>query len=560
MSHLGCVICSLCGRNNASHLVFCEECGNRLAPRVAPPTPLVEAPPRPGAEVRCGMCGTSNPLGERYCMACGQALPQPQAAPPVPVPQPAVHVPQPVPVAHTPAPLPVAPAPQPVLVAPVQNVQPVPVAAAYPAPAAPPAAGSAPRLQPQPVIDVAPQPEALGARVCGRCQGANQPSSLFCRYCGASLANAGAAAPVAPEAPPAPAPVAPPPAPAAAPAPAPAPAPPPPHAEGPRPGHVFAKTTVDDRPPTVDDRPFELPKPSAELSIEPSRPKEPSTERDSSPRKGTWLNTKPRPSRGQLVVITKDGTPGPSYPIYDQVDIGRSEGDVILGDDRYLSPRHARLVFREDRLYLRDLDSVNGLFLRVSSLRGKKMGDIERAPLPPGSPASAVADVDSNVAMELQDQDLILIGQQVLRFEALKDGEAGLGPASEHGTLLFGTPTAPRYARLSQRTVEGVTRDVYYIRKVETVLGRESGDVVFTDDPFLSRRHAAFLVLPAGDGRSEKAPKSAALRKRAAVHLVDLGSSNGTFLGLRGETEVRTGDLVRMGQQLFRIDIGGGHG
>jgi pSer/pThr/pTyr-binding forkhead associated (FHA) protein len=233
---------------------------------------------------------------------------------------------------------------------------------------------------------------------------------------------------------------------------------------------------------------------------------------------------------------------------------------VILGDDRYLSPRHARLVFREDRLYLRDLDSVNGLFLRVSSLRGKKMGDIERAPLPPGSPASAVADVDSNVAMELQDQDLILIGQQVLRFEALKDGEAGLGPASEHGTLLFGTPTAPRYARLSQRTVEGVTRDVYYIRKVETVLGRESGDVVFTDDPFLSRRHAAFLVLPAGDGRSEKAPKSAALRKRAAVHLVDLGSSNGTFLGLRGETEVRTGDLVRMGQQLFRIDIGGGHG
>jgi hypothetical protein len=38
--------------------------------------------------------------------------------------------------------------------------------------------------------------------------------------------------------------------------------------------------------------------------------------------------------------------------------------------------------------------------------------------------------------------------------------------------------------------------------------------------------------------------------------LVDLGSSNGTFLGLRGETEVRSGDLVRMGQQLFRIDLG----
>lgn len=172
---------------------------------------------------------------------------------------------------------------------------------------------------------------------------------------------------------------------------------------------------------------------------------------------------------------------------------------------------------------------------------------------------SQVANVDTNIAMELQDQDLILIGQQVLRFEALRDAEAGLGPASEHGTLLFGTPTSPRYARLSQRTVEGVTRDVYYIRKVETVLGRESGDVVFTDDPFLSRRHAAFLVLPSSHGPaspSQKGSREAQPKKRSAIHLVDLGSSNGTFLGLRGETEVRSGDLVRMGQQLFRIDLG----
>jgi pSer/pThr/pTyr-binding forkhead associated (FHA) protein len=320
---------------------------------------------------------------------------------------------------------------------------------------------------------------------------------------------------------------------------------------------------------------FDLPKGSAELAMpepggappQPSgRAADPSTERDASVRKGTWLNTKTKAPRGHLVVITKEGTPGPSYPIYDQVDIGRSEGDVVLAEDRYLSPRHARLVFREDRFFLRDLDSVNGLFLRVSALRGRKVSEIERAAVASGAPASQVANVDTNIAMELQDQDLILIGQQVLRFEALRDAEAGLGPASEHGTLLFGTPTSPRYARLSQRTVEGVTRDVYYIRKVETVLGRESGDVVFTDDPFLSRRHAAFLVLPAlptaaaagtsSPSQDRKGNREAQPKKRSAIHLVDLGSSNGTFLGLRGETEVRSGDLVRMGQQLFRIDLG----
>jgi len=253
-------------------------------------------------------------------------------------------------------------------------------------------------------------------------------------------------------------------------------------------------------------------------------------------------------ARGHLVVITKDGTAGASYPLSDQVDIGRSEGDILIPDDPYLSPRHARVAFRGARAYIRDLNSVNGLFLRVSSARGRPVGEIERAPFPLGTPPSAVANVDTNIAMPLQDQDLILIGQQVLRFEALRDAEVGLGAASEHGTLLFGTPTAPRFARLSQRTVEGVTRDVYYIRKVETVLGRESGDVVFTDDPFLSRRHAAFLVLP-----------TSAERKRSSVHIVDLGSSNGTFLALREESALHNGDLVRMGQQLFRVDLEDAH-
>ena len=515
-------------------------------------------------------------------MACGQplqpvapamALAQaPQPAPAMPAPQPvaiaqAAHH---VPIAHTPAPVPVAHSPQPPPVA--HSPQPPPVAPHPSSLASGPSLPSHGDLTPspgpvapqpifaQPVIDVggAAVPEAPGQRVCGRCRGANLGSSLFCRYCGASLANA-QMAPAPPVSAPALVPAA-----AAIPAPTPPPAVAYVPAQPPAPEPRNLKT-VEESPS------FDLPKASAELTSEakPS-PREPATDRDQSPRKGTWLNTKPRVARGQLVVITKEGTPGPSYPIYDQVDIGRAEGDVVLAEDRYLSPRHARMTFREDRLYLRDLDSVNGLFLRVSGLRGKKVSEIDRAAMPSGGAPSAVANVDSNVAMELQDQDLILIGQQVLRFEALRDGESGLGPASEHGTLLFGTPTAPRYARLSQRTVEGVTRDVYYIRKVETVLGRESGDVVFTDDPFLSRRHAAFLVLPIVESRAEsrdgrasqphEKSRNEARRKRATVHLVDLGSSNGTFLGLRGETEVRTGDLVRMGQQLFRIDIGGAHG
>ena len=230
---------------------------------------------------------------------------------------------------------------------------------------------------------------------------------------------------------------------------------------------------------------------------------------------GKKKDLKEREPRGRLVIIAKDGGEGQSFPIFDNLDVGRSEGDVILGDDRYLSPRHARLFWQRDELVLRDLGSTNGVFLRISKSQNPHM------------------------AQPLQDQDLILIGQQVIRFEIVKDAEEGLGPAMQHGTLLFGTPAAPRHARLCQRTVEGVTRDVFHIRKAETVLGRESGDIVFTEDPFLSRRHALIKLDP--------------MRKNFSIG--DLGSSNGTFLQIRGDATLKSGDEFRIGQQLFRVNL-----
>ncbi len=223
----------------------------------------------------------------------------------------------------------------------------------------------------------------------------------------------------------------------------------------------------------------------------------------------------------KLQLIAKDGSLGPVHVVGEQLDIGRAEGEVVLPEDRYLALRHARIRREDGGLTLRDLGTPNGVYLRV-----RRAG--------PGETGEAL----------LRDGDLILIGQQVLRFEVVKDGDEGLGAASEQGTLLFGTPGGARYARLGQVTTEGVVRDVYYLRRPETVLGRESGDIVFTDDPFLSRRHATI--------------------KRAAdksFNLSDLDSSNGTFLRIRGVVKVKHGDELRVGQQLFRIDaplFGGG--
>jgi pSer/pThr/pTyr-binding forkhead associated (FHA) protein len=212
-----------------------------------------------------------------------------------------------------------------------------------------------------------------------------------------------------------------------------------------------------------------------------------------------------------LAVVTQDGLTGDIYPLdQDVVDIGRDEGAIRLAADRTVCPRHARLTRRAGGYFLQDLGSVNGVYLRLRQ------------------PAA------------LQDGDLVLLGAEVLRFRLVHQAEQGLEPAIERHTEVYGSPKLPRYACLYERTVEGVTRNVMYITRNVTVIGRESGDIVFTGDSFMSRRHAALRRDPVS----------------GHFTLRDLGSSNGTFIAIRAEVPLADGEHVRVGQHLFRFGAG----
>lgn len=214
----------------------------------------------------------------------------------------------------------------------------------------------------------------------------------------------------------------------------------------------------------------------------------------------------------RLVAILKDGSEGQTYPLTrEATEIGRKEGNILLPEDPYLSPRHARLHLQDGRYFLKDLVSTNGVFLRLQE------------------------------KCRLHHGEVVLIGQQILRFEVLEEAERGLGPAAQHGTLIFGTPESGCLARLCQLTTEGIVRDVYHVRRPEVVIGREGPDIVFPDDPFMSRRHARITH----DGASR------------TFALEDLGSFNGTSLRFRGERELRSGDQFRVGNHLFLFEIGG---
>lgn len=210
---------------------------------------------------------------------------------------------------------------------------------------------------------------------------------------------------------------------------------------------------------------------------------------------------------GRLVAVYRDGTDGSAFPLTgEQMTIGRTEGDLVFADDRYLAHRHAHIERRGGGALVRVLDTVNGVYIRV------------RDPV------------------TLHDGDSLLIGKEVLRLELVDAAERDPQPTLQHGVLLFGSPARAPWGRLRQLIVSGATRDVIHVTRPDFVFGREDGDLRFPDDEFMSRRHAS---LSYRDGR---------------ITLTDLGSSNGTYVRLRREQELRPGDLLRMGDQLLRFE------
>jgi pSer/pThr/pTyr-binding forkhead associated (FHA) protein len=416
----------------------------------------------------------------RFCVTCGVTLPrdgkpagtsekppQPReiapASPPVPAfapsPAPAAAPVIPTPIASAPAaPAPIAAAPAVVPATPPRaQLVPVPQTPSAPvAQAAPASARLEDRIVPAPVVDIAPGGAPQKPIVCPRCQGQCIPSARFCQFCGGPLAG-DARGPGAPASP--------------------------------------------------------VPRLDAE------EPCSPLAGREAPPVLAAGSRPAGQP-RGRLVVIEADGSEGMTFALADRpLDLGRSEGDILVKEDPYVSPRHARFVPDGGRWWIRDLASTNGVYLRL------------KKPHP------------------LLDADLLLLGQEVLQFQLVSEPEKGLGHANQHGTLLFGSPITSRSARLCQRTVEGITRDVYYLHRDETVIGRETGDIVFTADPFLSRRHA---MIRRALARKENPGRGGS---RWDFTLTDLDSSNGTFIAIRNEIALQHGDFVRVGQHLFRVDF-----
>lgn len=212
------------------------------------------------------------------------------------------------------------------------------------------------------------------------------------------------------------------------------------------------------------------------------------------------------PSRARLTLIKGDSGDGVTYHLTGtEHTVGRSEGEIVFDGDFFLSPRHACFFYQENRLYVRDEGSTNGVFVRI------------RQP------------------MALVAGSRFLVGEQLIQFEPVGEDEFVHHP-TEDGTYYYCSPKRPSEFKLVQILRGGDIGMIFGAPLPEVILGRDGNDINFPDDPYISGRHAKVHAV------------------NGEYYLTDLGSKNGTFLMLTEPFALSHGDYVYLGQQLLRVE------
>jgi pSer/pThr/pTyr-binding forkhead associated (FHA) protein len=101
-----------------------------------------------------------------------------------------------------------------------------------------------------------------------------------------------------------------------------------------------------------------------------SRPAAEPSEPD--PRKSAKAAAKARRSaKGPvLVVVAPPEQQGHTYPLGDEITVGRAAGCQVTLEDSYVSQIHARVFARDGQVYVEDLGSTNGTYLNRRKVAG----------------------------------------------------------------------------------------------------------------------------------------------------------------------------------------------
>jgi hypothetical protein len=203
-------------------------------------------------------------------------------------------------------------------------------------------------------------------------------------------------------------------------------------------------------------------------------------------------------------------TAGTGYPLsQEEVQAGRSQGQIRFPDDPCLAPLHATFLLRDGALLLRDEGAPGGVFVRLRGLT---------VPLRPGA--------------------LFAVGGRLLRFAGRLPPPS---PPAPDGTRRLGSPRPEGAAVLVEEWLEGGVAGRVYLRIGPSItIGHAGCAIDLGDEPDVAPAHAELLVAPDG-----------------AARLRDLGSATGTFVRMApgSERELLDGDAVRIGREVLRVEL-----
>ena len=217
----------------------------------------------------------------------------------------------------------------------------------------------------------------------------------------------------------------------------------------------------------------------------------------------------PPPFQASLVV-EKGAAQGTTFMLaHLENSVGGSGAHVELGEDPFIAPHAATLLFAEDHLAVRDEGSANGVFVKIR----------EPAPLEAG--------------------DLFIAGERLFRY----DGPVELARGDEGATPFLGAPRPqPSAVRISEVLLAGKTGRTCHRAGPVIAIGRTGCDLNFPADALLAARHAEIR-----------------LGEDGSATLVDLGAGpSGVFVRLRAQAQhdLQAGDTLMVGEQLLRLEVG----
>ncbi|MGM0598077.1 MAG: FHA domain-containing protein [Myxococcota bacterium] len=218
------------------------------------------------------------------------------------------------------------------------------------------------------------------------------------------------------------------------------------------------------------------------------------------------IDEKPKETKAQavakLIVQKPDGS--------QEAVLELPEGESILGrethdyfeEDYYLSPQHIKVFINNGKIEILDLDSLNGTYFKISQEE------------------------------EIDDGDVFRIGTEVLRFKKIKEEKT-----TEDDTKILGSPNLGVWGRLELITGKGIVGRAYSLTGEMIKIGREEGDITYPEDGYVSGEHMEINKL---DNQ---------------IFLIDLNSSNGSYLKISSKRELMPGTPLLMGYQLYKFEL-----